>query len=93
MADRRKRLAGNVAGPWFVDSSCIDCDACRQLELGQGSLKVHSWILLSGVLRPRSGFGRVLIKQARYHGRDLTIKRYPANAIAICNKDGTIRPT
>ncbi len=31
MADRRKRLAGNVAGPWFVDSSCIDCDACRQL--------------------------------------------------------------
>ena len=31
MADRKKRLAGNVAGPWFVDSSCIDCDACRQL--------------------------------------------------------------
>ena len=31
MADRKRSLAGNVPGPWFVDSSCIDCDACRQL--------------------------------------------------------------
>ena len=31
MADRKKRLAGNVTGRWFVDSSCIDCDVCRQL--------------------------------------------------------------
>jgi glyoxylase-like metal-dependent hydrolase (beta-lactamase superfamily II)/ferredoxin len=31
MADPARRLAGNAAGPLFVDSSCIDCDACRQL--------------------------------------------------------------
>ena len=31
MANVEKRLAGNVAGDFFVDSSCIDCDACRQL--------------------------------------------------------------
>jgi glyoxylase-like metal-dependent hydrolase (beta-lactamase superfamily II)/ferredoxin len=31
MADPRKRIALNVAGDFFVDSTCIDCDACRQL--------------------------------------------------------------
>ncbi len=31
MADRRRRLAENVEGEFFVDSSCIDCDTCRQL--------------------------------------------------------------
>ena len=25
---------GNVAGGWFVDTRCIDCDACRQLAPG-----------------------------------------------------------
>lgn len=31
MADPRKRLSLNVAGEFFVDSTCIDCDTCRQL--------------------------------------------------------------
>jgi glyoxylase-like metal-dependent hydrolase (beta-lactamase superfamily II)/ferredoxin len=31
MANVEKRLVGNVPGDFFVDSSCIDCDACRQL--------------------------------------------------------------
>jgi glyoxylase-like metal-dependent hydrolase (beta-lactamase superfamily II) len=29
MADAALRLADNVPGDFFVDSSCIDCDACR----------------------------------------------------------------
>jgi len=29
MPDLKKRRAENVPGPFFVDSSCIDCDACR----------------------------------------------------------------
>jgi len=32
MADRAQRLPDNVEGPFFVDSSCIDCDTCRQLS-------------------------------------------------------------
>lgn len=32
MADRRRRLAANAPGSWFVDDSCIDCDACRQIS-------------------------------------------------------------
>jgi glyoxylase-like metal-dependent hydrolase (beta-lactamase superfamily II)/ferredoxin len=31
MADPRKKVAENVEGEFFVDSTCIDCDTCRQL--------------------------------------------------------------
>src|SRR5262245_61745421 len=31
MADPKKRLPMNVDGDFFVDSSCINCDTCRQL--------------------------------------------------------------
>jgi glyoxylase-like metal-dependent hydrolase (beta-lactamase superfamily II)/ferredoxin len=31
MADRTKRLSSNVAGNFFVDETCINCDTCRQL--------------------------------------------------------------
>lgn len=31
MADVRRSLHQNVAGDFFVDESCIDCDTCRQI--------------------------------------------------------------
>src|SRR5882724_8848254 len=31
MASLKKRVPENVAGDFFVDSTCIDCDACRQI--------------------------------------------------------------
>src|SRR3954451_8964132 len=31
MANRGKSVAENVPGDFFVDSTCIDCDTCRQL--------------------------------------------------------------
>jgi glyoxylase-like metal-dependent hydrolase (beta-lactamase superfamily II)/ferredoxin len=31
MADLKKRLSANIAGNFFVDSTCINCDTCRQL--------------------------------------------------------------
>jgi glyoxylase-like metal-dependent hydrolase (beta-lactamase superfamily II)/ferredoxin len=31
VADFKKSVAENVAGDFFVDSTCIDCDTCRQL--------------------------------------------------------------
>jgi len=31
MADPRERLPENVPGRFFVDSTCIDCDTCRQI--------------------------------------------------------------
>ena len=31
MADQQKRLDSNVAGNFFVDATCINCDTCRQL--------------------------------------------------------------
>jgi ferredoxin len=31
MADRNERVPENVAGPFYVDSTCIDCDLCREM--------------------------------------------------------------
>ena len=31
MADPKKKVLENVEGEFFVDSTCIDCDTCRQL--------------------------------------------------------------
>jgi glyoxylase-like metal-dependent hydrolase (beta-lactamase superfamily II)/ferredoxin len=31
MANLKKRLTDNIPGEFFVDSTCIDCDTCRQL--------------------------------------------------------------
>jgi len=47
MANIQKRLAGNEPGDFFVDSSCIDCDTCRQLapdvfmDIGDASIVYH----------------------------------------------------
>lgn len=46
MADLKKRLSINVAGTFFVDAPCINCDTCRQLapasiqEVGEHSAAV-----------------------------------------------------
>ena len=40
MANPRKRVPENVPGDFFVDSTCIDCDACRQIApsvFGEGA--------------------------------------------------------
>src|SRR5437762_7468081 len=31
MADPKRRIEGNAAGDFYVDSTCIDCDQCRQI--------------------------------------------------------------
>ena len=31
MADRTQAVPQNVEGPFFVDTTCIDCDTCRQI--------------------------------------------------------------
>src|SRR6266498_668139 len=31
MADQKLAYADNVAGNFFVDNTCIDCDLCRQI--------------------------------------------------------------
>src|ERR1700675_1165921 len=47
MADLKKGVPENVPGDFFVDSTCIDCDTCRQLapsvfaESGEYSYVFH----------------------------------------------------
>ena len=40
MAEFARRLPENVEGPFFIDSTCIDCDTCRQIApatFGEGA--------------------------------------------------------
>ena len=54
---RRKALSENVPGDFFVDSSCIDCDACRQLapevfaDSGDASVVFHQPLRLAETRR------------------------------------------
>jgi len=47
MADLHKRLDANISGNFYVDATCINCDACRQLapasfeEVGDYSAVLH----------------------------------------------------
>ncbi|HEX5732477.1 MAG TPA: MBL fold metallo-hydrolase [Blastocatellia bacterium] len=47
MAQVKLRLAQNVAGDFYVDSTCIDCDLCRQIapetfsDIGEQSVVYH----------------------------------------------------
>lgn len=47
MADKARRLDSNVEGNFYVDATCINCDACRQLapanfeEVGDYSAVTH----------------------------------------------------
>jgi glyoxylase-like metal-dependent hydrolase (beta-lactamase superfamily II)/ferredoxin len=47
VADPARRLAENTPGDFFVDSTCIDCDACRQIapavfrDIGNSSAVQH----------------------------------------------------
>jgi glyoxylase-like metal-dependent hydrolase (beta-lactamase superfamily II)/ferredoxin len=46
MAKLESRVAENVAGDFFVDATCIDCDTCRQLApqvFGEGSDHAFVW--------------------------------------------------
>ena len=29
MSDKNDKVKENIAGPYYVDSACIDCDVCR----------------------------------------------------------------
>lgn len=39
MADRSKKVAENVAGLFYVDDTCIDCELCRETAPAHFTLK------------------------------------------------------
>jgi ferredoxin len=47
MADTRRRVAENVEGEFFVDTTCIGCDTCRQLaprSFAASEVEDHSYV-------------------------------------------------
>jgi glyoxylase-like metal-dependent hydrolase (beta-lactamase superfamily II)/ferredoxin len=52
MANFQKRVAENVVGDFFVDSTCIDCDACRQIAPAVfGEAAVSSFVKAQPILK------------------------------------------
>jgi ferredoxin len=49
MANRNEKNIGNATGAFYVDSSCIDCDMCR--ETAPGSFRRNDEIGFSIVYR------------------------------------------
>jgi ferredoxin len=48
MADRDDRLPDNVAGRFYVDGQCIDCDLCRQtapLNFERNDAEGYSYVM------------------------------------------------
>jgi glyoxylase-like metal-dependent hydrolase (beta-lactamase superfamily II)/ferredoxin len=61
MANPRKRVPENVPGDFYVDSTCIDCDACRQIAPAVfGEAAATSFVKT----QPGSGTDRRLALQA-----------------------------
>ena len=49
MANPKKRVPENVPGDYFVDSTCIDCDTCRQIApqvFGEAAETAFVWVSL-----------------------------------------------
>jgi ferredoxin len=53
MADRSLKVPENVPGPFYVDTTCIDCDLCR--ETTPGNFQRHDAERRSYVARQPSG--------------------------------------
>ena len=48
MADKKQRVRDNVAGRWYVDATCIDCDLCREtapLNFVRNDAEGHSYVV------------------------------------------------
>lgn len=87
MANAALRLAENVPGDFFVDSTCIDCDACRQIapetftEDGEYSIVHHQPVseretksaLMALVACPTGSIGTT-----EHHDAHLGIDAYPS---------------
>lgn len=63
MADRETRLPDNVAGKYYVDENCIDCDVCRQTapdNFGHNEDEGHAFVNK----QPESADEEELLKEA-----------------------------
>ena len=64
MAERKDRLLENAAGDYYVDSTCVDCDLCR--NTAPDFFRRHEEIGMSVVYRqPSTEQERVMAEEAK----------------------------
>src|SRR2546423_12980786 len=103
MANPALRLPENIPGDFFVDSTCIDCDACRQIapetfiEAGDASIVQRQpttedetkRALMALVACPTGSIGTI-----EHHGAQIGIDAYPsliAENVHFCGFTAVLR--
>src|SRR3990172_9139813 len=72
MANRAQRLSTNIAGDFFVDNTCIDCDQCREIApevFGDG--EGHASVLNQPDITDHAKFHKYFGCQRIMHERDV----------------------
>src|SRR5215510_14773257 len=80
MAHLSRRLSSNVAGNFFVDSSCIDCDICRQVAPETFHAQAAQTVVYHQPTIPESVHRALMALVACPTGSIGTTRRYPMKA-------------
>ncbi|MEJ7731924.1 MAG: MBL fold metallo-hydrolase [Polyangiaceae bacterium] len=100
MARADRKLADNAPGPYWVDSSCIDCDLCRQIApgvFGHDAARAQSIAVrqpeghrerrraaMAVVACPTSSIGSEDAAEVRAAARDFPEPLDPAGRVSFC---------
>ena len=80
MANLSRRLAENVSGDFFVDSSCIDCDICRQVAPETFCAQAAQTVVYRQPATPESVHRALMALVACPTGSIGTTRKYPIKA-------------
>src|SRR5262245_17357474 len=80
MAHLSRRLSSNVAGDFFVDSSCIDCDICRQIAPETFQAQAAQTVVYDQPTTPDLVHRALMALVACPTGSIGTARRYPIKA-------------
>jgi len=80
MAHLSRRLSNNAAGDFFVDSSCIDCDICRQVAPETFHAQAAQTVVYHQPTTPESVHRALMALVACPTGSIGTARRYPIKA-------------
>ena len=83
MAHLSRRLSGNAAGDFFVDSSCIDCDICRQLAPETFRAQAAQTVVYHQPTTPESVHRASMALVACPTGSIGTVRKHPPMKAAI----------
>ncbi len=78
MPDKNDKVKENIAGTYYVDTSCIDCDVCRDTAPENFKRSDAKTAMFAAILRPRiSNVQTQTVIHSSTSNRKLKKKRRP----------------